>query len=54
MMYRQMFTRSFLFLAVSLMISTAAFSQSSGNVESLLDTGRYVPDIATNTAGHTN
>ena len=46
-MYRQMFTRSFLFLAVSLMISTAAFGQSSGNVESLLDTGRYVPDIAT-------
>ncbi len=46
-MYRKMTTGSILGLIVTLFVSTAAWGQSYDKVASLLDTGKYVPDIAT-------
>lgn len=43
----QMFTRLILSLAIVLLVSGPAFGQEGGQAQSLLDTGRYVPDIAT-------
>lgn len=46
-MYRKMTACSIFVVAATLFVGTAACGQDIGKMESLLDTGRYVPDIAT-------